>query len=167
MYTFLTTLLILDNSHRTGHRTWSKLHLFSFRASDSLREHNWARSCGTQTVSRRFCSQCFSSVKDHRDMTGQKEPNSSYLGSPVQHWPLIYNNTCLVNSRLSWNHIWTSTLRLAEFPFLWFEFDCILVSIIKYSNKPFYTFPSKVVSPVLVGRQTELRWWDRVGSEWD
>lgn len=32
MYTFLTTLLILDNSPM-GHRTWSKLHLFSFRAS--------------------------------------------------------------------------------------------------------------------------------------
>lgn len=166
MYTFLTTLLILDNSPM-GHRTWSKLHLISFRASDGLKEH-WARSCGTQTVSRRFCSQRFSSVEDHRDMTGQKEPNSSYLGSPVKQWPLIYNNTGLVNSRLSWNHIWTSTLRLlAECPFLWLEFDCILVSIIKYSNKPFYTFPSKVVSPVLVGRQTELRWWDRVGSEWD
>lgn len=142
-----------------GHRTWSTIpvHLFSFRASVW---HNRARSYGTQTVSGRFCSQCFSSVEHHRDMTrpGAKQQLSGFSCATLT-FELQRCRPGELQTKLK-SHL-NIHLRLAECPFLWLDvvaFDCILVSIIKVF-KSFYTFPSKVVSPVLVGRQTELRWW--------
>lgn len=166
IYMFLKTTLILDNS-LMDHRTWSKLHLPSFRASV------W-RSQRTQPGKKLWHPNCvWSILLTVRLQYGTPQGHDRPEGAKQQLSGFSCAKLTFDLQRYRLGELQTKPnihLRLAECHFLWLnvvEFDCILVSIMKYSNKPFYTFPSKVVSPVLVGRQTELVWWDRVGSEWD